>query len=65
MSSNTRIPPAGDPFTSAGSLAHPSPEEKHLAKLEDRYRHEDLGIEECLELRDRVIRARRRYSRES
>ena len=57
MSSNTRIPPSGDPFTSAP--AHPSPEEKYLATLEQRYRHEDLGIEERLELRERVIRARR------
>jgi hypothetical protein len=53
--------------------AHPSTEEKNLAKpddlleahysclerLEDDLRHADLGIEERCELRDRVIRLRR------
>jgi hypothetical protein len=44
--------------------AHPSTEgEAKLAKLEERYRHEDLGIEEREELRDRILRLRRRLSR--
>ena len=54
----TRIPPAGDPFTSAPP--HPSTEEKKLAKLEERYRHELMDHEERQELRDRVLRLRRR-----
>jgi hypothetical protein len=54
-----RIPPAGDPFTSAGSLAHPSTAEK-LAKLEERLAHELMGEEERQELRDRVLALRRR-----
>ena len=58
MSSNPRIPPSGDPFTSAP--AHPAPEEKHLARLEERLAHELMGDEERQELRDRVIRLRRR-----
>ena len=40
--------------------AHPSPEEKHLARLEERLAHEILGDEERQELRDRVLRLRRR-----
>jgi hypothetical protein len=56
--------------------AHPSTEEKKLAKpddleahysclerLEDDLRHADLGIEERQELRDRVVRLRRRLGR--
>jgi hypothetical protein len=56
--------------------AHPSTEEKKLAKsddleahysclerLEDDLRHADLGIEERCELEERVLRLRRRLSR--
>jgi hypothetical protein len=56
--------------------AHPSTEEKNLAKpddleshysclerLEDDLLHADLGIEERCELEDRVLRLRRRLSR--
>jgi len=53
MSSDSRIPPAGDPFTSAP--AHPSPEEK-LAKLAEKYQHELMDDEERMELRDRITR---------
>jgi hypothetical protein len=53
----TRIPPSGDPFTSAS--AHPSPEEK-LARLEERYRHELLDDEERCELLERILRLRRK-----
>jgi hypothetical protein len=62
--------------TDSSAPAHPSTEEKNLAKpddleahysclerLEDDLRHADLGIEERCELRDRVIRLRRRLSR--
>jgi hypothetical protein len=42
--------------------AHPSTEEK-LAKLEERLRHELMDDEERQELRDRVLRLRRRLSR--
>jgi hypothetical protein len=41
---------------------HPSTAEK-LAKLEERLRHELLDHEERQELRDRVLRLRRRLSR--
>jgi len=58
MSSNPRIPPAGDPFTSAP--AHPSPKEKHLARLEERYRHGLMDVEERVELRECILRLRRR-----
>ena len=57
-----RIPPAGDPFTGAGSLARPSTEEK-LAKLEERLAHEIMPDEERQELRDRVLAVRRRLGR--
>jgi hypothetical protein len=53
-----RIPSAGDPFTSAP--AHPSTEEKELAKLEERLAHELMPDEERQELRDSVLRLRRR-----
>jgi hypothetical protein len=36
------------------------PPEKHLAKLEERYRHELIDAEERLELRKRILRLRRR-----
>jgi hypothetical protein len=42
--------------------AHPSTAEK-LAKLEERYRHELMDDEERQELRDRVLKLRRRLSR--
>jgi hypothetical protein len=61
MSSNPRIPRTGDPFTSAP--AHLSPEEKHLSALEERYRHELLGVEERCELEEKVLRLRRKLSR--
>ena len=61
MSSESRIPPAGDGFY----VAAQTEAQEELAKLEERYRHEDLGIEERLELRDRVVRLRRRSSKES
>ncbi len=32
-------------------------------RLEDELRHADLGIEECCELEERVLRLRRRLSR--
>jgi hypothetical protein len=53
----TRIPPAGDPFTSAP--AHPSTAEE-LRVLEDQLRHELMPDEERQELRARVLRLRRR-----
>jgi hypothetical protein len=43
--------------------AHPSPEEKRLAKLEARLAHELMPDEERQELRDRVLALRRRLSR--
>ncbi len=53
-----RIPPAGDPFTSAP--AHPTTDEKRLAKLEERYRHELAHVAERCELRERILHLRRR-----
>jgi hypothetical protein len=44
--------------------AHPSTEE-NLAKLEERLRHEIMDDEERQELRDRVLRLRRRHSQRS
>jgi hypothetical protein len=38
-------------------------EEKHLAKLEERLRHDLMDDEERQELRDRVLALRRRLSR--
>jgi hypothetical protein len=43
--------------------AHPSTEAKNLAKLEERLAHELMDDEERQELRDRVLRLRRRLSR--
>lgn len=37
--------------------------EKRLATLAERYRHELLDVEERAELRDRILRLRRRLSR--
>jgi hypothetical protein len=60
--------------SSAGSLAHPSNDQKPtkpddleahyscLERLEDDLRHADLGIEERCELADRVLSLRRRLS---
>jgi hypothetical protein len=45
--------------TDFNAPAHLSIEEK-LAKLEERLAHEDLGVEERCELRDRVLALRRR-----
>jgi hypothetical protein len=55
----TRIPPAGDPFT---AKQHEPTAEK-LAKLEERLAHELLDHDERQELRDRVLRLRRRLGR--
>jgi hypothetical protein len=52
----TRIPPAGDPFT---AKQHELTAGK-LAKLEERLRHELLDDAERQELRDQVLRLRRR-----
>ena len=41
------------------------PAEKHLADLEERYRHEILDVEERLELRERIVRLRRKFSQRS
>jgi hypothetical protein len=46
---------------SSGS-AHPSTEERKLAKLEDQLAHELMPDEERQELRDRIIRIRRRLN---
>ena len=46
----------------SSATAHPSTEEK-LAKLEKRLAHELIDDEERQELRDRVLRLRRRLSR--
>jgi hypothetical protein len=43
--------------------AHPSPEEKKLATLIERLRHELMEDEERQELRDRVLALRRRLGR--
>jgi len=51
-----RIPPAGDPFT---AKQHEPTTEK-LAKLEEELAHELLDDAERCELRDRVLRLRRR-----
>ena len=53
---NVRIPPAGDGFYAAGK----SSEEKRLATLEERYRHELMDTEERCELRERILRRRRK-----
>ena len=50
--------------TKSSAPAHPSPAEKHLAKLEERYRHECMDDEERGELEDLVLRLRRRITRE-
>jgi hypothetical protein len=43
----------------SSATAHPSTKEK-LAKLEEKYRHELMADEERAELRDRILRLRRR-----
>jgi hypothetical protein len=40
--------------------AHPSTEDKRLAKLQERYRHELMDDDERLELRERRLGIRRR-----
>jgi hypothetical protein len=53
----------GHPSTEEKKLAKPDDLEAHyscLERLEDDLRHADLSIEERCELRDRVIRLRRR-----
>jgi hypothetical protein len=46
--------------TKDSAPAHPSTEEKKLAKLEERLAHELLDHDERQELRDRVLALRRR-----
>ncbi len=64
MSSTRRIPPAGDPFTAKS----PDPDRGRrdlLARLEDRLAHElILDDEERQELRDRILRLRRKLARQ-
>lgn len=47
--------------TKSSAPAHPA--ETRLAKLEDRYRHEIMGEEERLELRERIIRLKKKTER--
>jgi len=49
----------------SSATAHPprSIEDERLARLEERYRHELMDDEERQELRDRILRLRRRLSR--
>jgi hypothetical protein len=59
MSSNRSVHPetrSGDPFFAAGDELI----QERLRILEERYRHELLSDEERQELRDRVLRLRRR-----
>jgi hypothetical protein len=49
--------------TKDSASAHPPTEEKKLAALEERLAHELLDHDERQELRDRVLRLRRRLSR--
>jgi hypothetical protein len=58
MSSNPRIPSAGDPFTV--TLPEPNAEQRRLSVLVERLAHDLLGDRERQELRDRVIRIRRK-----
>jgi hypothetical protein len=44
--------------TKSSAPAHPA--ETRPAKLEERYRHELMGEEERLELRERIIRLKRK-----
>jgi hypothetical protein len=55
---DVRIPPAGDGFYAAGKRT--TDDQKRLAQLEERYRHELMDDEERQELRDRVVRLRRK-----
>jgi hypothetical protein len=50
--------------TDSSAPAHPSPEEKRLAKLEARLAHELMDDEGQMELRDQVLALRRRLERE-
>jgi hypothetical protein len=49
--------------TKDSAPAHPSTEEKKLAELQARLAHELADDEQRQELRDRVLRLRRRLSR--
>jgi hypothetical protein len=55
----TRIPTAGDPFTAKT----PKTDKKRLAELEERLAHELMDDAERQELRDQVLRLRRRLGR--
>ena len=66
MSSNRSVDPttlAGDPI----ALAAQKQAHEHLKRLEERYRYEALDVEERLEgleVRERILRLRRRMTRE-
>jgi hypothetical protein len=47
-------------ITKSSAPAHPSTEEKRLARLEERYHHELMDVEERSELRERILRLRRK-----
>ena len=49
--------------TKSSAPAHPSTAEKRLAVLEERLAHELMDDEERAELRDRILRLRRKLSR--
>ena len=53
---DVRIPPTGDGFYAAGKRS----EEKRLATLEERYRHEIVDAEQRCELPKRTLRLRRK-----
>jgi hypothetical protein len=55
---DVRIPPAGDPFT---AKQHEPTAEK-LAKLEERLAHELMDDEERQELRECILKLRRRLA---
>ena len=46
--------------TKSSAPAHPAETEVRLAKLEERYAHELLPEEERLELRERILRLRKK-----
>jgi hypothetical protein len=52
-----------DPMTrtnSSATPAHPSAEQRRLARHEEKYRHELMSEDERCELRDRILRLRRK-----
>jgi hypothetical protein len=57
------ISPAGDPFCAAAQHDQDERRAADLRRLEERYGHELLDDEERQELRDRVLRLRRRIGR--